>query len=700
MDGDDKGPGATHPEQRALQRLLARAVQSEDLIAMQAALAAGARTDGGGGLPPLLAAAILGLQRPEARWSALLDRLVTAGADPNQTLGAQGETALHRILGARRPWRTPPDAVVAQLSRLGADFATQDADGATPMHAAVRSGEARNLRAALGAGASPEQPDRDGVRPLGLLLLTAVAEPQLPWPGLVDLLLSAGARLDRAGGPDTSALHLLLSQPVPRPDLLDFLISRGASVQARDPRGRTPLHCAVTHRRLEAVSVLLQAGADPNQTDHLGRAPMDLLSAPPAKDDEMHPRIRALLRTAGARAALPRRTNACEARELLEALWTDPEAAGGLSEELRLVGLIAQGGLSPETGLPTLDGAPPLHAAADAGLVRAMQALLAAGHDPAWRDRAGRTALHRAALRGQLDALTQLLDAGAPIDLPDDIGITPLMAAAAAGDARCVAELVRAGADRRSRSYDGRCAAEHATGPVVAGIRALLAAGPPDDQERAVLVSAPLPGRQGGAAAAFLGGLSAPSDRWALTASLAPSDRVTSCLSRAGASHVERDVLERAVRARADAVFVLRFSQSPWTWVVRAINAPGLNHREAALHDFELLRGLSRDAVCFAGDESVAVAVDRGARGQVVWNQRRQTEALVAQRGMVTSPGRALRLPGSVREDLDSFFAQHGLWLPAMERSTSRGHAQLTLRLADPSRVERVDVLSGWPRVR
>jgi ankyrin repeat protein len=685
-------------EQRFLQRRLTAAVESQDLIAMQAALAAGARTDGGeGGLPPLLAAAILGLQRPDGSWAALLDRLVAAGADPNQPLGAQQETALHRILGATRTWRTSPAAVVSQLVRLGADLTRQDSDGGTAVHAAARSGRPQNLQAALQAGGHADQPDRSGVRPLGALLFAAVAEPRLPWPALVDLLVGAGARLDRAGGQDVSALHLLLSLPVPRPDMIDFLIARGAPVQARDRRGRTPLHCAVENRRLEAVSLLLHAGGDPNAVDRLGRAPMDLLAGVPAEHDEMHPRIRALLRTSGARPALARQPGAGEARGLLEALWTDAEDAGGLSEELRLVGLIEQGALAPETGLPTFDGAPPLHAAAEAGLERAVESLLAAGHDPTWRDRGGRTALHRAALNGRLEVVTRLLEAGAAPDLADDIGVTPLMAAAASGDARVVAELLRAGADRRMRSFDGRSAMDHARGRVVAGIRALLATSPARDEERAVLVSSPRTGQPIGPASAFLAGLSHPEDRWALVASRAPADRLTDSLAKAGAARVERDVADRAVQPGPDAVFTLRFAGVPWTWVVRAINAEGLDHRAATLHDFALLRGLGCDAFFFTGDERVAAGVDQGALGQTVWTERRQTEALIARRGTVTTPGRALRMPGSVRLDLDEFFTRHGLWLPGIESTPNGQYAQLRLRMSDSAALERVDVLWGWP---
>ncbi len=688
---------ASTRDRRALQRHLSAAVEGEDIIAMQAALAAGARVDGGGGVPPLLAAAILGVQRPDGRWLTLLQRLVAAGADPNQAAGARGETALHRLLGAVRPWRTTLQPVVQALVDLGADLARPDAAGAPPLHAAVRSGHVDRVFAALAAGASADQPDRAGLRPLGALLTAAVADPAFPWAAPLDALLAAGARLERAGGTDISALHLLLALPAPRPDLLDFVLARGCPVDARDRRGRTPLHCAVEARRLDAVSLLLHAGADPNLVDRLGRSPMDLLAGRPAEGDDMHARIRALLRTSGARPALARQPGGSEARELLEALWTDAEAAGGLAAELRLVGLIAQGALDPAHGLPLLDGAPPLHAAVEANLLRAVEALLAAGHDPTWRDRGGQTALHRAARRGRLESLVRLLKAGAPPDLADDIGHTPLMAAAAAGDARCAAELLNAGADPHARSYDGRSASKHAAGELAPGIRALLSGGQVADQDRAVLVVGPRPGHAGGPASAFLARLSAPTDRWAITASRAPQDRVTDCLARSGARELGRDVGAVALRPGPDAVFVLSFRESTWTWVVRAINGRGTAHRTAAQHDFGLLRGLGADACYFAGDDRIAAVLDRGPRGQDVWSQERQTQALAARRGGVTAPGASLRLPASVREDLDGWFTRHGLWLPAMERIEDRGRAQLRLHLAERGRLARVDVLWGWP---
>ena len=50
-----------------------------------------------------------------------------------------------------------------------------------------------------------------------------------------------------------------------------MLLKRGAKVNAHDSsRGRTPLHCAVGRRNIQAVKLLLEHGADVNVADKLG----------------------------------------------------------------------------------------------------------------------------------------------------------------------------------------------------------------------------------------------------------------------------------------------------------------------------------------------------------------------------------------------------------------------------------------------
>jgi ankyrin repeat protein len=48
----------------------------------------------------------------------------------------------------------------------------------------------------------------------------------------------------------------------------------GWAINARDPLGMSPLHCAVLGGCLEAVSALLELGADPNLIDHFGVPPL------------------------------------------------------------------------------------------------------------------------------------------------------------------------------------------------------------------------------------------------------------------------------------------------------------------------------------------------------------------------------------------------------------------------------------------
>ena len=99
--------------------------------------------------------------------------------------------------------------------------------GETALHILVRGRDAAWLGYMLGRGARPDTGDREGNTPL-------IIAAQIGW-------------LDGA----------------------ETLLARRASVNLGNSRGETPLIFAVQRRDMPMVRLLMQQGANPNQTDHV-----------------------------------------------------------------------------------------------------------------------------------------------------------------------------------------------------------------------------------------------------------------------------------------------------------------------------------------------------------------------------------------------------------------------------------------------
>lgn len=180
------------------------------------------------------------------RHADIVDRLLAAGAPLEQRLpGDVTVLMLAAALGL-------PD-LCARLLNAGADVHACDVQGLAPLHcAAVYGFTARErprlvalLDTLLLAGAEPDQAAGGGVTPL-LLLLGARAEPGTACHE--DVVLAG----------------------------LDRLLDENVALDARDPRGFSPLHLAALHGLPGVVQRLLRAGADPNQRDALNRTPREI----------------------------------------------------------------------------------------------------------------------------------------------------------------------------------------------------------------------------------------------------------------------------------------------------------------------------------------------------------------------------------------------------------------------------------------
>lgn len=336
-----------------------------------------------------------------------LRALVAAGADVNAAEG-DGATALHWAAYGN------DEALVETLLAAGARADAANDLGITPLHLAAANGHAGVVSRLLAHGAAPDPPSEAGVTPLMLAARTGSAE-------VVRILLSRDATSETRE-PARGQTALMWAAANRHPDVVRVLVGRGANVHVRTgtrpliamldrgPRrtvktsiqdaqevqrgGSTAILFAAQSGDTESVRVLLDAGADVNDTAADGRSALVLATF------SGHPDTARALVDAGA----------------------DVNADGA--------------------------GYTPLHAAALRGDLATVQALLARGADP---DRSlakgspvrrfgsqwalstpmtGGTPLMVAAIYLELDIMRALLAAGASPDVALADGTTPLLAAA------------------------------------------------------------------------------------------------------------------------------------------------------------------------------------------------------------------------------------------------------------------------------
>ena len=319
-------------------------------------------------------------------------------ADARELNGAPAAPRAPAETGAtplRRAMAAGDDETVRTLARKkGADVNTADAEGRTPLLAAVMARRIDWARLLLDCGADVNARDRDGNSPL--------------------LKATDLDRLDDAGRA-----------------MLDLLLAKGADVNAKDKDGRTALMRAAdtSKQQLDVVGYLADKGADVDARDREGRTA--LMKGTPA--------VVALLAAKGADVDV--RDQDGNTR-LLVAAWS--------KSPLELAAALVNGGADLEAR--DAQGRTPLMLAAArmanwSWKLAVVNLLAEKGADVDARDPQGRTPLMlAAAAKNRLDLVKALLAHGAKLDARDKDGKTPLMWAASGGQQEVADFLKQQGA--------------------------------------------------------------------------------------------------------------------------------------------------------------------------------------------------------------------------------------------------------------
>jgi ankyrin repeat protein len=428
------------------------AVYRDDVAMARKLLKAGANVAAvnEAGVAPLLLAAERG--NPEMV-SALLD----AGAAPNSTL-RNGETAL---MMAARTGNVP---AIEVLTKHGADVdAREQLRGTTALMWAAAYKNPAAVEALLGHGADASlrskaiprgrrpylapsgaqriQQAKSGVNVSGVFRLPPAGKSGPPQPPPEDDGAPAPAQAAADWGGLTALIFAARAGDLATARIL---LDHGADVNQTSEYGWTPLLTATQNRYYQLGKFFLEHGADPNIANKGGWNPLYIATDnrnieggdyPTRKPDMDHLDFIKLLLEHGANVNA-RMASSTETRTVFTHQWLYEEGAtpflrAAQSGDMTLMKLLLQHGADPNINTDT--GVTPLMVASGIGWVEGVtyewspaqtldvvKMLLDLGNDVNARDTSeGRTALMGAAHKGRTDVIKVLVEHGAKLDTHD-----------------------------------------------------------------------------------------------------------------------------------------------------------------------------------------------------------------------------------------------------------------------------------------
>jgi ankyrin repeat protein len=404
---------------------------------------------------------------------AAIKMLVAAGADVNAREGLRGTTALMWATTQRHP-----EAVKALLE-IGADYDAKSGAAGLPRNrtvgpingAAVAAAGARR-RAAAAAGRTIEeqirfeqatgtfrgagpgfgagQPDDNDAAPAAANRgrgrgAPASAAPATPAPAVNDQVNDQADDIvaGLVGGGSGGLTPLIFAAREGDLESTKLLLDAGADINQTSEYGWTPLLTATNNRNYKLAAHLIERGADVNIANKGGWTPLYLATDnrnieggdyPVPKADMDHLDLIKLLLANGADVNARVKENTLQ-RTIFTNQWfleagATPFIRAAQSSDLELMKLLLANGADPKALTDHRDSA--LTASAGIGWVdgvvyerspkdnvEAVRMLLDLGVDPNHANNDGRTALMGAAHKGRNEVVQMLVDRGARLDVRD-----------------------------------------------------------------------------------------------------------------------------------------------------------------------------------------------------------------------------------------------------------------------------------------
>jgi len=363
----------------------------------------------------------------------MVDLLLGAGADAKGA-NEYGATALYAAAAS------PDAAMTVKLLAAGGDPNTALLSGETPLMEAARRGNLATVSALLSGKANPNSKESNGGQ---TALMWALSQRQ---SAVVEELLKRGADVRAASKSGFTPLMFAAQQG--DVDSASLLINAGASPNEVRPKsfgGFTPLIIASAMGHGKMVDLLLDKGADPNTLDARGYTPLHLLvrDSDYGIDLASKDKIVGIVKSLLAHGAKP---NIRLKQDRPAVTVTEVSLQGAtpllLAAEVSNVGVIKallEAGADPL--IPTEQGTTALMMTAGAGTdvqrarspeERALAFETAKilveqpGTDVNAVGQYGWTAMHAAAYQGQNDIISLLASKGANVNQMDSFGQTPL----------------------------------------------------------------------------------------------------------------------------------------------------------------------------------------------------------------------------------------------------------------------------------